>query len=123
MIVYSEEFGKKVFEGPTRKEAYLSAAKWVASNVLSKDELQNTLVKFEKDKQFPTITVRLYVTIDDTEIKDEHCKICKETHSSFFINENYNCSRCNSNSYQRRIDAVVRVKKEYYRGVMRKGQE
>lgn len=121
MIVMSEKFGKESFSAETMKEAYLKATRWVAVNVVSKDELKDVLVKYQKStEKFPTVTVHLYVTIDETEIREEHCKICKEAHSSFFINENFNCSRCNVNSYQRRAEAKIKVKKQFYKEVLQR---
>ena len=66
----------------------MKAVKWVATNVLSKDELHNVLVEYDKDKQSPTVTVHLYAAFPEKEVKEQHCKCCEEMHHSFFINEN-----------------------------------
>lgn len=115
MKVFSEEYLRKSFQGKDMKDAYLKACKWVSTNVISKDELaRNTMVHYKKEEcQLPTITVTLFAIINEAEVRKRHCKICKETHGLFFINENCNCSWCNSSAYQKRIDEVVKRKKEF----------
>lgn len=117
-ITYSKEFFKKKFVADTMKNAYMNAVKWYATNVLSKDELHNVQVEFEKsqdEQQFPTITVHLFAVLNEEELRERHCKICKETHSLFYMNSNYSCSKCEVNAYQKRADELIRVKSEYYK--------
>lgn len=115
MISYDEEFYKRKFVGATMKDAYLKACKWYASNVLSKDELHNVHVRFDKDQQSPTVTIRLYAEIDESEVRKQHCTCCEEMHHSFFINENNNCNICAAKGYQNRVDQKMKIKKAYYR--------
>lgn len=121
-IKYSKEFFKKKFTAETMKEAYMAAVKWYATNVISKDELHSVHVEFEKakDEQFPTVTIHLHAILSENELRERHCKICKETHSLFYVNSNYNCNRCEANAYQRRTDDMLRVKLEYYRELISK---
>lgn len=121
-ITYSKEFYKKSFAGDTMKEAYLSACKWYATNVLSKDELHEVQVEFEKspNEQFPTVTIHLFAALDETKLRERHCTICRELSKSFFLHTNDNCSRCEANAYQRRTDEMIRVKIEYYRELINK---
>lgn len=114
-IKYSREFAKKSFTSEDMKTSYLRAAKWYATNVLSKDELHNVLVEFEKDKQSPTVTIHLFATLNEKEMREQHCKCCEEMHRSFFINENNNCNICAARGYQNRIDERMSVKIDYYR--------
>lgn len=122
MIKYSKEFFKKKFTADTMKNAYMNACKWYATNVLSKDELHNVLVEFvkEKNEQLPTVVIRLSATLSEDELRDRYCKICKETHSLFYMNHNYNCNKCEAKAYQVRTDDMLRVKLEYYRELLRK---
>lgn len=116
MLSYSKKFAQKVFNGKTTKEAYLKACKWFAINVMSKDELQNEItVKYKKDSHCPSITLELYVSLDESTLREKHCKICKEFHGLFFINENCNCSWCNTKAYQKRADEMIREKKNEFR--------
>lgn len=123
MIRYSEEFMKKSFVAETMKKAYLKAAKWVASNVISKVELKEVLVSYEKtedeESQLPTVVVHLSVSLSEKELRERHCKICKEFHGLFFINENCNCSWCNTKAYQRRTDEMIKNKKSYYKSMIK----
>lgn len=100
----------KQFSANTRKDAYLKAVKWVATNVISKDELKDVIVKYEKDIQYPTITVHLFVSVDEEYVGERHCKICNETHKAFFISEETNCSWCKVSAYRKRLEEIVNVK-------------
>lgn len=122
-ITYSKEFFKKKFTADTMKMAYMNAVKWYATNVLSKDELHNVQVEFEKqqnEQQFPTITIHLFAVLNEEELRERHCKICKEAHSLFFMNSNYSCDKCEANAYQKRTNEMLRVKVEYYKELISK---
>ena len=121
-IVYSKEFFRKKFQAETMKTAYMNACKWYATNVLSKDELHNVQVEFEKDSkgEFPTVVIRLFAVLKENELRERYCKICRESHSLFYMNQNYNCNRCEAKAYQQRTDDMLRVKLEYYRQLIAK---
>ena len=115
MARFTETIYQQKFSGKTMKDAYLKACKWYATNVLSKVELQGVMVEYIKsDKQLPTITARLYVSIEEVDIKAQHCNICKETHKAFFINENCNCAWCTIDAYHRRLEDTLKSKRNYY---------
>lgn len=122
MIVYSKEFFKKKFSAETMKAAYMSACKWYATNVLSKDKLHNVQVEFEKSNkdEFPTIIVHLFAVLSETELRERHCKICKEYHGLFYMNNNHSCDRCEVNAYQKRADEMILIKTEYYKELLGK---
>lgn len=115
MAKYTDTVYQLSFSAKTMKDAYLKACKWYASNVLSKDELQDVQVEYIKDnkKQLPTVTARLFVSIEEAEVKANHCAICKETHKSFFINENTNCAWCQIAAFDRRIQQQLNNKRSY----------
>lgn len=122
-ITYSKEFFKKKFMADTMKNAYMNAVKWYATNVLSKDELHNVQVEFEKgydEQQFPTVTIHLFATLDEEKLRERHCQICRETNSLFYMHTNNNCNKCEANAYQRRTDDMLRVKLEYYKELISK---
>lgn len=122
MIVYSKEFFKKKFVAETMKAAYMKACKWYATNVLSKDELHNVQIEFEKDSksEFPTIVIHLFAVLSEDQLRERYCKLCRESHSLFYMNSNYNCNRCEAKAYQQRTDEMLRVKLEYYRQLINK---
>lgn len=126
MIKYSEEFYSKSFTAKSMKEAYMKAVKWYSTNVLSKVEFKNVHVQFikEDEDKFPTITIHLFAVLDNQEdVKEEHCKICKEMHHSFFINEDTHCSRCSALGFQNRMERKINIKKCYYKEMLRKRLE
>lgn len=121
-ITYSREFYEIKFSDVTMKEAYMKACRWYASNVISNRELKNVQVEFEKikDEQNPTIIVHLYAVLDEEELRERHCKICREFHSLFYINEKYNCNNCDTKAYQQRADDLLRNRTEYFRELLLK---
>lgn len=122
-ITYSKEFFKKKFEADTMKKAYMDACKWYATNVLSKAELRNVQVEFEKghdEQQFPTVTIHLFAVLNEEELRERHCKICREANHLFYMHSNDNCNKCEANAYQRRTDDMLRVKIEYYKELLSK---
>lgn len=120
MLRFSEELLSMKFVGNNMKDAYMKAVKWYASNVLAKDELHNVCVEYEKDKQSPTVTIHLYVTLEEEEVRQSHCNVCRDFHHSFFINEVENCNSCNVLGYQRRLEQKIKVKRDYYRELLRR---
>lgn len=121
-IRYSKEFFNKTFSAKTMKEAYLTAVKWYSTNVISKDELHNVQVEFTKcvKDDLPSITIRLYAILSEDELRERYCKLCRESHSLFYMNSNYNCNRCEAKAYQARTDDMLRIKLEYYRELISK---
>lgn len=121
MLRFSEELMSKKFIGNNMKDAYMKAVKWYASNVLVKDELlHNICVEYVKDKQYPTVTIHLYVTLEEEEVRQNHCEICKQFHHSFFINEAENCNSCSVSGYQKRLEQKIKVKRDCYRDILRR---
>lgn len=118
---YGKEFFKKQFIAETMKEAYMKAVKWYATNVLSKAELQDVQVKFEKDldEQFPTITIHLIAIANEDELRKRHCEICQEFHSLFYMSKN-NCNKCEAVAYQKRADELILTKIDYYKANLNK---
>ncbi len=120
VVLYEQEFFKKEFTGPTMKSAYMKAVKWIATNVISKEEFRDVCVSFEKSKKSPSITVHLYVVLNETETEENHCRICRESHSSFFMNDVVSCSSCKTKAYQRRLNDSLKGKKSYYKELLNK---
>lgn len=124
LLKFSEEFYKRQFTADNMKSAYMLAVKWYATNVLSKDELHNVHVEFEKDKQSPTVTIHLFAVLDkETDVMEQHCACCKEMHHSFFINEDAACNRCSALGFQNRLERKIQIKRDYYKELLRKRVE
>ena len=126
MIKFSTEFFRKTFSGDDMKTAYISAVKWYSTNVLSKVEFANVHVQFEKTTkgEFPAVTIHLFAVQDsEKDVMEQHCKCCKEMHSSFFINEDTHCGRCSALGFQNRLVQRIVNKKQYYKEMLRKQVE
>ena len=121
-IYYSKEFFKMKFTADTMKKAYMDACKWYATNVLHKDELHSVQVEFEKlpKEQLPTVVIHLYAVLSEDELRERFCKLCRESHSMFYMNHNNNCNKCEAKTYQVQTDDMLRIKLDYYRSLISK---
>jgi len=110
-----EKFHSEQFVGDSHKEAFQKATKWVALNITAKHDSEDLLVKILKDKEasLPTITVEIYAEYDDKDWKHSFCTACKDFHKSFYINQQFNCSRCNMVAYRDSIHQKQLIKTKY----------
>ena len=116
--LYSKKFYSKKFSDEVSKNAYLKACKWLAKYVLSKKEFENVQFKIKKlknDDGLYVFELSLYAALSEEELRERHCSICRETHSSFFISEETNCNWCKVGAYQRRTDDMISSKTQYYK--------
>jgi hypothetical protein len=124
-MLYIEKFYSKDFRDKSSKEAYLKACKFVATNILSKgskvevSKVTWDIIRVDNQKgDLPTFRLSLYYKFDDTEFKKQTCNACKEFHKSFFINSDFNCSRCNKIGYEKNIQEKLLVASEYFKRVL-----
>ena len=121
---YIQKFYERRFRADNAKEAYLRACKFVASNVISEaSKVEATKVtwdvtKVKDDDGLPTFLLTLYYKFDDTEFMKQTCEACKQFHKSFFINEDFNCSRCNKIGYEKNIQQKLSIASEHFKKVL-----
>ena len=120
-MICIKPFYEREFKAKKSKDAYLKACKFVASNIISassKVEVSKVtwdVVRVSNDDDLPTFRLTLYYKFDDTQFMKQTCEACKEFHQSFFINENYNCNRCNKVGYEKNVDQKLMIGSEYLR--------
>ena len=113
------KFYSKKFSGGSTKEAYLKACKWVATNILADDEISKDVTwSITKSKDLPTVELELFGMVNDTEHVNQFCKVCKEFHCSFYINQQQNCNNCNMMAYRSQAEEKGRLKKNYKRKLL-----
>ena len=125
-MIYIEKFYERSFRAESPKEAYMKACKFVASNVISKGSKVEakeitwdvSRVDAEKGESLPTFRLTLYYKFDDTEFMKMTCQACKEFHKSFFINENFNCSKCNKVGYEKNVRQAMSIGLTHYRNLL-----
>lgn len=110
---YSELLYEKTFKDEVSKDAYLKVCKWLAKNVYSKVELSQyitvQIIKEQvKKKQLPTFTVKLFITVDEKEIKDSYCDKCKHLHTIFYSIDSPDCNTCKLNGYRKQLNGNVK---------------
>lgn len=103
----------------SEKEAYIKGCKNLAKYMASK-KYSNLSFKIERTQVPNEFIFSMYTNIDLGEEQRKFCSICKEVHSSFYINEEYNCSRCNLRTFLTRAEEKARISKSFYRGEMNK---
>lgn len=114
----SVKFFEKVFtkkEDETSKQVYLEVCKWIAQHLIGKTEIGETFWKIEKEgtADSPVFKLQIFCMMDAGDAKDSFCERCKTMHAQFYINENYNCSRCNLITYINNVDSKLKIKKQF----------
>ena len=123
-MMYIQKFYEQRFRADTSKEAYLRACKFVASNVISgsskveADKVTWDVVRVESESGLPTFLLTLYCKFDDTEFMKMSCEACKQFHKSFFVNQDYNCSRCNKIGYEKNIQQKLLIVSEQFKKIL-----
>ena len=101
-----------IVDGETFNIAYSKARRRIESiNNLKTD---NHIFSFNFEKMKKGIRVNVFVLFDYKKEEERICKICKEFHCSFFINEQYNCDRCTYKSYKKRLNEKSKYSKQYF---------
>ena len=119
---YIQKFYEREFRDEDAKKAYLKASKFVASNIISKgSKVEVSKVTWDVvrvDGDLPTFRLTLYYKFDDTKFMEQTCEACKQFHKSFFINENFNCNRCNKVGYEKNIEQKLMIGADYLRQLL-----
>jgi len=98
-------------------KAFIKACKWYSNRFLNNEKYNNLKVEYKSYKDENKVKALIYTTVEVNEIKDRHCKVCKELHSKVYENDNYNCNSCNLLAYDNKIREVARRKRMYYRDI------
>ncbi len=102
-----------IFSAENEKDAYLKGCKKLAKYMASK-KYSNLSFKIERSGK-NTFIFSIFANIDLKTDKEKFCSLCKEYHCSFFVNEEYNCSRCNLRSFFEREHEKMKVSKSYFK--------
>ena len=111
----SVKFFEKNFSSEHSKDAYLKACKWLAKYIISKVEIGETFWKIDRlpDTDLPTFKLELHAMLKETDFRKAFCDTCKSFHSSFYLNQQYNCDRCNMTSYYKQAEKKLEIKRQY----------
>lgn len=120
-MLYIQKFYEREFKSENSKNAYLKACKFVASNIISEgskveaSKITWDVIRVKKeDDDLPTFRLTLYYKFDDTDFMEQTCNACKQFHKSFFINENFNCNRCNKVGYEKNVEQKLMIGAEHF---------
>lgn len=113
------KFFQMTFTNESKKEAYLECCMWVARNIIGKIKVEMgeimQSVTIKKDADLPTFILELYSTVNDEEQIKDFCNVCKEFHTCFYMNQQFNCDACNVTSYRTKMNDKLKILKLYRR--------
>lgn len=113
---YSEFLYECKFTNKVSKQAYLDACKWLAINVYGKPDLAKYItVQMEKENK-RTFVVRLYMTIDEREVKTNYCLRCQQLHNLFYSIEKVDCNTCKLHAYRRELHNQTKNMVDFWKG-------
>lgn len=126
MVGYCGRILTKRFTSVNSKKCYMKVVKWLALNVISKPQLAQqvtyTIVKSYGSGVY-VYTLEVFARLDGEQVKERHCAICKEVHSSFFINQESDCNNCKLCGYFNREHEMLHGKQQWVKEQIEKGGE
>lgn len=120
---YCEKVCSKQFSDISSQKAFLKASKWYYDYFFTNsDKFHDISVSYEKVKSDELITIKatIWATLEESQIMSDNCKICKEVHNLFYVNDSYNCSSCTINAYRSRLTEKIVVKCNFYKDIIRR---
>lgn len=120
MATISFKVFDKSFKNVISKEAYLSACKWIAQNIISK-KLENLTYKIEKKEEtkIPTFVVSIFLNVDEEKIHKNFCDKCKHLYNTFYQLDRMNCNECRMRAYRKNTEEYTKGLIEFYKGVFK----
>lgn len=115
-------FSKKFISEESYTKAYIKFAKWSQKHIVHDPVLNEThmhLKHYQEDGLY-IYRLDLYATLADDKSKESFCNACMEFHRRFYINQQFNCDRCNMKAREEDIKQRLLVKKEYRKEILRK---
>lgn len=113
---YSEFLYERKFVNKVSKQAYLDACKWLAVNVYGKPDLSKYItVQITKEKK-NMFSVKLFMTIDEREIKTNYCLRCQQLHNLFYSIEKVDCNKCKLHAYRNELHNQVKNMVDFWKG-------
>lgn len=113
---------RKRFSANEPKVAYIRLCSWLLRNVvLKRDKVGSVSFEIEmlKNEEQPTYELSLYVSLEEKEVNEQHCKVCRETHRLFYVNETYNCDSCREEAYRKRMRERIGIKAAYIKEILK----
>lgn len=118
---YSMQIGKYTsVSKQSIKDAYIKATRWFYEKMMTVEQASGIHVEFRKLKgaEYPTVEAIVYIALDEQEVKDNNCSVCRETHNAFYFNYDTSCSSCIAEAYRKRMQDRLKVKAAYVKECM-----
>lgn len=117
-MFFALKIKESIIEADDRKEAFLKGLKEY-SKYMASPKYSNVTFSIKKvPSSNNTYVFTTYTNIDAKAFQKEFCKTCKYFHTSFYVNEEYNCNRCNLKSYLKQIEKASKISRNYYKRKM-----
>lgn len=120
MAMYNRLVFVKTFKHKVSKKAYLKACGWLAQHIYSNVELsKHVVVSIDKQPgEFPAFTVKVYVVVQEEEVKETFCKHCKTLHTIFYSVDGMDCNKCKANAYFKELDKQLENKAKFVNEIL-----
>lgn len=114
---YKIDFSSEV----SSKDAYLKVCKWMANNIISKVEAGTTTFNIERlsDTDLPTFRLELFAMLEEDNIEEDFCNICREFHCSFYIKDKHDCNNCNMKAFNTRCKDKLQIQSNFRKEKMK----
>ena len=107
-----------IIESDSEKESYIKGCKALAKYMAS-NKYKNLTFKIERTSEKNQFIFTMFTNLDLGEEQRNYCKMCKKFHCSFYVNEEYNCQRCNLKNFLQRAEGKSRISKSFYKSKMK----
>jgi hypothetical protein len=81
--------------------------------MLSSIKIKDMFLRIDKQPN-KSYKVEIYAQGNFTKDYKKFCERCKEFHCQFYINEEYNCSRCNLKTFIKREELAMSIIHDYH---------
>lgn len=114
-------FSKKFLSEESEDKAYIKLCRWTQQHIVNDGILKETYIHIIPlhDEELHAYRLDLHAPLPAEESREKFCNSCKEFHKRFYINQQYNCDRCNMRARVDDIHQRLLVKKEYRKEILK----
>ena len=113
-MLWTSKIKSFVVTGDDNKDAYLKGCKQYATYIAS-SKYQHLSLDVKQTGEKGKLIFTIYASVNVSEEQSAFCKVCKNTHKLFYVNDSYNCSCCTLKSFLSRVEQKTRTQKSFYK--------
>lgn len=117
-MFYCQKIFEKEFISDCRKDAYMSACKWAASNIYSNPDFAEIITVSYKKIGINGIKLEVYLKSDmDREYKS-FCQKCVALHNIFYSTEKHKCNGCKADAFKKILENSLKVQGNFIHKIL-----